>query len=57
METDDATERNSAPITPNWKPVISPMMIFSDIFSIKKEEKKQINRIYFVQAMPNATSK
>lgn len=27
MDTDDATERNSAPITPNWKPVISPILM------------------------------
>lgn len=25
METDDATERNNAPITPNWKPDNSPI--------------------------------
>lgn len=25
METDDATERKSAPITPSWKPDISPI--------------------------------
>jgi hypothetical protein len=25
METDDATERKSAPITPNWKVDISPI--------------------------------
>lgn len=30
MDTDDATDRNSAPITPNWMLDISPM---------KKEEK------------------
>lgn len=25
MDTDDATERNNAPITPNWAPGISPI--------------------------------
>lgn len=29
METDDATERNRAPITPNWKLDISPILNFS----------------------------
>ena len=32
METDEATERNSAPITPNWKLDISPIFA-ANIFS------------------------
>lgn len=45
METDEATERNNAPITPNWYPDISPIwssLIFKKKIklNIKKKKKK-----------------
>jgi hypothetical protein len=43
METDDATERNRAPITPNWKLDISPILLKSDLPK-KKKTKKQKKR-------------
>jgi len=40
METDDATERNRAPITPNWKLDFSPILLKSDLEKKKENEKK-----------------
>jgi len=40
METDDATERNRAPITPNWKLDISPILLKSDLKKKKENEKR-----------------
>lgn len=31
IDTDDATDRNNAPITPNWYPVNSPIFFFPTI--------------------------
>jgi hypothetical protein len=41
METDDATERNRAPITPNWKLDISPILLKSDLPKKKKQKNKK----------------
>jgi hypothetical protein len=41
METDDATERNRAPITPNWKLDISPILLKSDLPKKKKKKKQK----------------
>jgi hypothetical protein len=41
METDDATERNRAPITPNWKLDISPILLKSDLPKKTKKQKKK----------------
>lgn len=43
METEEATERNSAPITPNWKFDISPIFSVVDIFfKIHQSAKLQV---------------
>jgi hypothetical protein len=44
METDDATERNRAPITPNWKLDISPILLKSDLPKKKKNKKTKKKR-------------